>query len=76
MIGVCRRCGCTEENPCLITSDGTVVGPELRAELLETIEPTALDAVLGELAEDGYGMCGWAEPDLCTACAAQPEARP
>lgn len=54
MIGVCRSCGCTEDSPCLLDREGTVID-EGREELVELEQLVA-------------GACSWLEPDLCSAC--------
>jgi hypothetical protein len=55
--GVCRGCGCTDERGCIVDGAGQVVdvlGPE---------------GVIGDgTLPDGYTVCHWIEPDLCSAC--------
>ncbi len=50
--GTCRRCGCTEDDPCLLDVEGTVVDPERHL-----VDPDVV-----------AGCCSWIEPDLCSAC--------
>jgi len=53
MAGVCRVCGCTEGNACVLDEHGDVV--------------EVADETLGTL-QDGWTVCSWVEPDLCSGC--------
>jgi hypothetical protein len=66
----CRKCGCTDETPCLIDCSGNR-GPgkgktfaddeEISDEELEQLQLTP---------------CGWIEADLCSACVEAPAPAP
>lgn len=58
--GVCRNCGCTDEEPCF--SDGTKV---YRFRELEPFSDEQLQAM-------PLGPCSWIEPDLCSMCVDAP----
>lgn len=55
--GVCRICGCTDEAGCVVDEHGDLV------------DVTGPDGVIGDgTLPDGYTVCSWVEPDLCSAC--------
>lgn len=57
----CRKCGCSPEEPCLLTRNGTLVTDEAIANWTdEQIQ-----------AFDG-GCCFLVEPDLCSTCVENP----
>lgn len=58
--GVCRSCGCTDNEPCM--SDGARV---YRFEELEQFSDE-------QLQEMPLGPCSWIEPDLCSMCVETP----
>jgi len=48
----CRVCGCTDLDGCILDQAGNVV---------ELDDPF-------ETLPDGYTVCSWIEPDLCSGC--------
>lgn len=55
--GVCRVCGCTDEAGCIVDQAGEVV---------DVLGPGG--TIGEETLPDGYTVCHWIEPDLCSAC--------
>ena len=50
--GVCRVCGCTDSQPCILDPEGVSVA----------IDDGSTTMPLG------HTTCSWIEPDLCSGC--------
>jgi hypothetical protein len=57
----CRKCGCTENDPCVLDGQGV---PFTKAELEEMSDE--------DLEEQTGDTCYWVESDLCSACVEHP----